>query len=343
MADEADEEEQVLAFTIRCEDGDFEVTEEKAGTVISNNDYFRSVFEHGTTEARNRVIIKPDWTRKTAASIVFLLFGGWSRVKIGSVHCQKLFRAMDQIQVVVSFADAVGAPLSASENQVYMTILSSSARQIEQPLKCRVDKVKEKSLLSQGILVMSARYEDFTFHLGQPEQLSVLFWGESCSYSIFSQHTVPETVCRLFDVFGQNCSCSSKGKNRATLFIKFKGSDEIGRVLASRAFSSEDGQHVIRFVGSLDDVYDNLRLFQEDQISSAGLIVKHPDSTILSRLLEASRCCESEKIGMDLDTCTISLPKKSPADLKMVLRHVTAKREVEVFQVPAKGASHFYC
>ncbi len=74
-------EVNVKGFTIRCkgnnnQDEDVIVSDADAHVISRNCEYFRNMFAHGTREAEDRVILKPDWASSTAKQIVQLLATG---------------------------------------------------------------------------------------------------------------------------------------------------------------------------------------------------------------------------------------------------------------------------
>ena len=76
--DEAVDGAEVKGFTIRCkgdnsEDVDVIVSDADAKVMSRNCEYFQNVFAHGTREAEERVILKPDWASSTAKQLVKLI------------------------------------------------------------------------------------------------------------------------------------------------------------------------------------------------------------------------------------------------------------------------------
>ena len=72
---------EVKGFTIRCkgiknEDEDVIVSDADAKVMSRNCEYFQNVFAHGTREAEERVILKPDWASSTAKQLVKLITTG---------------------------------------------------------------------------------------------------------------------------------------------------------------------------------------------------------------------------------------------------------------------------
>jgi len=69
---------EMKGFTIRCkgnnnEDEDVVVTDADAQAMSNKCEYFQNVFAHGTREAEERIILKPDWASSTAKTLVQLL------------------------------------------------------------------------------------------------------------------------------------------------------------------------------------------------------------------------------------------------------------------------------
>ena len=69
---------EMNGFTIRCkgdnnEDEDVVVSDADAQVMANNCEYFQNVFAHGTREAEERVILKPDWASSTVKQLVQIL------------------------------------------------------------------------------------------------------------------------------------------------------------------------------------------------------------------------------------------------------------------------------
>ena len=64
----------VEGFSVKCKDDEVViVTPIQAGKLHENCEYFRTVFEHGTTEAHSGTIIKPDWSSVTTKRLIELI------------------------------------------------------------------------------------------------------------------------------------------------------------------------------------------------------------------------------------------------------------------------------
>ena len=72
----------VEGFSVKCKDDEVViVTPIQAGKLHENCEYFRTVFEHGTTEAHSGTIIKPDWSSVTTKRLIELITMGMVGVK----------------------------------------------------------------------------------------------------------------------------------------------------------------------------------------------------------------------------------------------------------------------
>ena len=89
-------------FTIRCRDGDVQVTKEQAKEMFLHCAFFRNAFRHGTIECDRGSINKPDWSFRVGERIVQLLSGDDLEVPVGPCS-HELFRAIDQIQPTMRF------------------------------------------------------------------------------------------------------------------------------------------------------------------------------------------------------------------------------------------------
>eukprot|EP00985_Skeletonema_marinoi_P000911 scaffold368_cov137-Skeletonema_marinoi.AAC.2 len=72
---------EMKGFTIRCrgdnnEDEDVVVSDADAQVMANKCEYFQNVFAHGTREAEERVILKPDWASSTVKQLVQILTTG---------------------------------------------------------------------------------------------------------------------------------------------------------------------------------------------------------------------------------------------------------------------------
>jgi len=109
------EEDQVLdagevkGFTIRCKGDnnvyeDVVVSDADAQVMANNCEYFQNVFAHGTREAEERVILKPDWASSTAKQLVQLLTTG--NITVRSRERESIFlleEAAQQVLLNISF------------------------------------------------------------------------------------------------------------------------------------------------------------------------------------------------------------------------------------------------
>jgi hypothetical protein len=70
-----------------------------ANTLLEKSDYFRAMFEHGTSEVTNRIIDKPGWTVATAESIICLIRESTINAKLSN-DAMELFLASNEILVL---------------------------------------------------------------------------------------------------------------------------------------------------------------------------------------------------------------------------------------------------
>lgn len=74
----------VQAFYIVCKEGvdnKITVSEREAEVLMRNSDYFRAMFEHGTSEVESRTIHKAGWTAATTNSIIHLVCSTVTKAK----------------------------------------------------------------------------------------------------------------------------------------------------------------------------------------------------------------------------------------------------------------------
>jgi CTP:phosphocholine cytidylyltransferase-like protein len=94
------------AFRIACKGGtqhltvSVSVSEHDVNALLETSDYFRAMFEHGTSEVTNRIIHKPGWTIATAESIICLIRESVTRAKTSNA-AMELFLASNEILVDV--------------------------------------------------------------------------------------------------------------------------------------------------------------------------------------------------------------------------------------------------
>jgi hypothetical protein len=83
-------------FLFRCKDGYLEVTVEQANTMKSKCEYFFNVFAHDTTETKDFVLHKPDWTLGTAKALVEVMITGKVNLR-DYPACIRFLEAADQV------------------------------------------------------------------------------------------------------------------------------------------------------------------------------------------------------------------------------------------------------
>lgn len=78
MSESKETGDEMMGFTIRCgANGDeVVVSDEEAQAMAAECVYFKHVFAHGTKEAAECILIKPDWSKDTAEQLVQLLTKG---------------------------------------------------------------------------------------------------------------------------------------------------------------------------------------------------------------------------------------------------------------------------
>jgi hypothetical protein len=83
-------------FLFRCMDESLEVTAEQANTMKSKCEYFQNVFAHDTTETKDFVLHKPDWTLGTAKALVEVMTLGKVSLRDYPAYT-RLLEAADQV------------------------------------------------------------------------------------------------------------------------------------------------------------------------------------------------------------------------------------------------------
>jgi hypothetical protein len=110
---------EMKGFTIRCkgnsnEQEDVVVSDADAQAMSKKCEYFQNVFAHGTQEAEERIIRKPDWTSSTAKTIVQLLSEGNT-----TVHSRESFYLLEEAaqQILLNISPRVPAFVSVAKGQ----------------------------------------------------------------------------------------------------------------------------------------------------------------------------------------------------------------------------------
>lgn len=110
---------EMKGFTIRCkgnsnEHEDVVVSDADAQAMSKKCEYFQNVFAHGTQEAEERIIRKPDLTSSTAKTIVQLLSEGNT-----TVHSRESFYLLEEAaqQILLNISPRVPAFVSVAKGQ----------------------------------------------------------------------------------------------------------------------------------------------------------------------------------------------------------------------------------
>ena len=158
-------------FVFECQDGEkLEVTSSQASELKEKCDYFENIFAHGTIEAQDLVVRKPDWTLATATNLVNLITTGSVLIQ-KSVEYTNLAKAADQIllpgQILLLPPSCIQKQSISSVKELEATMLYCMNRSQLADKENRLTLVTPKkitslswqNLLGQSVIVISTDEE----------------------------------------------------------------------------------------------------------------------------------------------------------------------------------------
>ena len=163
-------------FVIECKEGlKVGVSGEQAARLEARCEYFRNVFQHGTRETADRILVKKDWSVVTARIIIETLTTQFRHhVGVTSMHqLLELMEASDHILLDLRLCSVINLDevLSKQETQLFLSLVDTTSSKSSAlfELVAEVDSSSWLTLLRESILLYP-QSSVFTVAIGDSEE-----------------------------------------------------------------------------------------------------------------------------------------------------------------------------
>jgi len=247
-------------FVFECQDGEkLEVTWSQASELKEKCDYFENIFAHGTIEAQDLVVQKPDWTLATATDLVHLITTGSVLIQ-KSVEYKNLAVAADQIlltgQILLLPPSCIQKQSNSSVKELEATMLYCMDRsQLADKENClslvtpkKLTSLSWQHLLGQGVIVISIE-EEFRVEWHRPSPPH-------------SNNTSSDSSFEIYNLLGRNIF----GDNAQGPMVRVPTVDAYAIKSPNKSIAVRL-DHVCSSLRGAEGVRDNKKVFHYEEFS----------------------------------------------------------------------------